>query len=136
MLEKLFSRSTPTCTTESLAQENSALRARVAELEREASAYRRERDAYFGRVTELLVHSQEVLQDHDELHALSLKPSPAEALSAECWREIPNGYLKKLATIYLRLMELSNAMWADGNSDGLKTGCACQCSTRKVRRVG
>lgn len=136
MLAKLFSWNTPASTTENLARENCALRARVAELEKEVLAYRLAKAAYYGRVTELLVHSQEALQDHDELHALSLKRSPAEALSAECWREIPNGYLKKLATIYLRLMELNSAMWEDGSWAGSKTVSACQCSTPKVRRVG
>jgi hypothetical protein len=136
MLKSLSSLSTMICSKESLEQENSALRAKVDALEKERLAFLTERDNYYGRVTELLVHLQEALEEHPELVDLSRKANLLEAWSADFWLEKHSVSHKRLALIYLRSMQLHSLISQGGDSDGSKDDYQSPCSRRTGRRVG
>lgn len=126
------------CTKVSLEQENSALRARVDALEKERLAFQIEKANFYGRVTEILVHLQEALEEHPELVDLSRRANLAEVWSAGFWLEKHSVSQKRLALLYLRSMQLHQLMQPDGDSDGLMQSNDYQspCSRRTGRRVG
>lgn len=138
MLKSLSSLSTAIFTKVSLAQENSALRAKVADLENALSVYQTERECYYGRATEIVAHLREVLEEHPELVDLSRRPNLVEVWSADFWRGKQNVSLKKLAMCYLRSMQLHSLIADAGNSDGLSQSndYLSPCSRQTGRRVG
>lgn len=136
MLEKLSSWSSRIYMMVNRERENSALRARVEALEKELLVCQTEMAYCSGRVTELLVPFQEVLLEHPECERLAQKESLVEVWSDGFWYEKHSPYLKTLALIYLRLMQLNDKMLSDGDSDGLKTDSHSLSTGRTVRLVG